>query len=56
MTEIPGIVVPAEHELEDLLDEVSTHEPLIALPQSPDDEDGWAGTLDALIASGIFSP
>jgi hypothetical protein len=53
MTEIPGIVVPAEHELEDLLDEVSTHEPLMTLPQ-PDEDEGWVGTLDAMIASGLF--
>lgn len=54
MTEIPGIVVPADPELDIVLDEVGIHEPLMALPQTPDEGEGWAGAIDAMIAAGLF--
>lgn len=58
MTEIPGIIVPAEADtdLEAMLEEVGTHEPLMTLPQVPDEGEGegWSGAMDAMIAAGLF--
>ena len=58
MTEIPGIIVPAEAadpDLDDVLEEVGTHEPLMTFPLPPEaDEEGWSGAFDALIAAGLF--
>ena len=54
MTEIPGIVVPVDAELDSMLDEVAIHEPLMTLPQSPDEGEGWSGAMDAMIAAGLF--
>lgn len=54
MTEIPGIIVPIDAELDSVLDEVGTHEPLMTFPQSPDEDEGWAGAIDAMIAAGLF--
>ena len=55
MTEIPGIIVPAEADLDDVLEEVTMHEPLMTLPPTLEDsEEGWSGAFDALIAAGLF--
>lgn len=55
MTEIPGIILPADADLGDVLEEVTTHEPLMTLPPSfEDSEEGWSGAFDALIAAGLF--
>lgn len=54
MTEIPGIIVPADAELDSVIDDVAIHEPLMTLPQSPDEGESWAGAIDAMIAAGLF--
>lgn len=57
MTEIPGIIVPTEMttDLDEMVDEVGVHEPLMTFPSAVDEEDGdWPGALDAMIASGLF--
>lgn len=58
MTEIPGIVVPAaETELDEVLEEVGSYEPLMTFTQSFDESDeGWSGAFDAMIAAGLFDP
>jgi hypothetical protein len=55
MTEIPGIIVPPDADLDEMLEEVATTEPLMAFTQSFDDEgEDWTGAIDALIAAGLF--
>jgi hypothetical protein len=54
MTEIPGIIVPADAELDSVVDQVGMYEPLMALPQTPDEGEGWSGAIDAMIAAGLF--
>ena len=56
MTEIPGIIVPADADLDEVLEEVGTTEPLMAFTQSFEEEnpEDWAGAIDALIAAGLF--
>lgn len=57
MTEAPGIIVPVEADLEEMLEEVGTTEPLMAFTQSFDDQpegEDWSGAIDALIAAGLF--
>jgi hypothetical protein len=56
MTEIPGIIVPADPALTEVLDEVGSHEPLMTFPVSSleDSEEGWSGAFDAMIAAGLF--
>lgn len=54
MTEIPGIIVPADAELDGVLDEVGMHEPLMTFPQAPDEGESWAGAIDAMIAAGLI--
>ena len=43
-----------EQDVKTVLDEVGIHEPLMALPQTPDEGEGWAGAIDAMIAAGLF--
>ena len=55
MTEVPGIIVPVDADLDEVLEEVGTTEPLMAFTQSFDDEgEDWSGAIDALIAAGLF--
>jgi hypothetical protein len=57
MTDIPGMMVPADADLDEMLDEVGNFEPLISFPsgEQPDEAD-WAGAIDALIAAGLMQP
>jgi hypothetical protein len=57
MTEVPGIIVPPDAGLDEVLEEIGTTEPLMAFTQSFDDQpegEDWSGAIDALIAAGLF--
>lgn len=58
MTEIHGIVVPEPTDLDELVEELGTHEPLMAFPSTGDVEEDWdwSSALDALIAAKLVHP
>ncbi len=48
---------PALAELDDMVEYVGLHEPLLAYPVGTDEEEpDWAGAFDALIAAKLVSP
>lgn len=56
MTEIHGIVVPEAIDLDEVVDEVGMHEPLMAFPSAGEGDEDWQSAFDALIAAKLFNP
>lgn len=49
--------LPALAELDDMVEDVGLHEPLLSFPLGTDeDPPDWAGAFDALIAAKLIDP